>query len=97
MSKSIVIKNTELSENELIQLVEAKGGSIEIKENKKRGRPRIYESVEEYRRSCNRHLKFKNLSLEQAVKQRDKYTLLLKELNEFIDSKERQPSPMETD
>lgn len=91
MSKHITIKNTNLDHNELTRLIEENGGNVEVKEIKKKGRPKKYETREEYRRSCNKQLKFKDMTLEKALKQQKRYEILLNEINDFI-SKQRQES-----
>lgn len=91
MSNTVTIKNTALTENELITLIENKGGKITVREEKKKGRPLQYENKEEYVKMRNKMTKFRNMTLEKAKQQRDRYVSLLKDLNEFIDSKTEEP------
>ena len=93
MTSTVTIKNTNLTENELISLIEHRGGKITIREEKKKGRPLQYESKEVYVKMRNKMTKFKNMSLEKAKEQRDRYTMLMSDLNDFITQEETQLVP----
>jgi hypothetical protein len=101
MTNTITIKNTNLTENELIDIIEKKGGKVEVKEHKKKGRPTLYANKDDYIKMRNKMAKFKNMSLEKAKQQREKYIQLLNDLNNYIENEEREklpkPTPMDVD
>ena len=90
MSSTITIKKTTLTSDDLIDLIEQKGGEIQLKEEKKKGRPLIYTNKQDYIRMRNKMTKFKNMTLEKAKKQREKCLRQLEDLDEYI--KENEPN-----
>lgn len=62
---------------------------IDSPKDETRGRPRKYKNKKEYQYSCNRHLKFKDMTLEKAYKQRERYERLLVDINKYINENEK--------